>query len=167
MNSKHAYNMVKQDLDAYKLRFKHGVQATYELLNDYSVTFYTYDLQHYIHMFQADSVPYVLGQCKADSGVQWLCQSMVLLHQLPLRWHCRHRHGSKKDEIKHEDQCLLMNLPIEALVDEIKNGKNELVLRGSVRLRKKATEGVLCGLPRARDSSMRAHAMKKMKETLN
>jgi hypothetical protein len=56
-------------LEKYIARF--GDFSNFDAFMDYSVTFYTYDLQHYIDMFEADSVPYFLGQWKAASGVQW------------------------------------------------------------------------------------------------
>jgi hypothetical protein len=44
--------------------------SKFDAFMDYSVTFYVYDLQHYVDMFNADSVPHFLGQW-TGSGAQW------------------------------------------------------------------------------------------------
>ena len=46
--------------DQYKARL--GDHSKFDASVDYSVTFFAYDLQHYIDMFKADDVLHFLGQ---------------------------------------------------------------------------------------------------------
>jgi hypothetical protein len=48
-----------------------GDFSKFDAFMDYSVTFYTYDLQHYIDKFQADDVNHFLGQWQDGSGSKW------------------------------------------------------------------------------------------------
>jgi hypothetical protein len=48
-----------------------GDLSRFDAFMDYSVTFYTHDLQHYVDMFQTDDVSHFLGQWKGNSGSQW------------------------------------------------------------------------------------------------
>jgi len=60
---------VDELLAKYVARF--GDFSKFDAFMDYSVTFYTHDLQHYIDMFQTDSVSHFVGQWKDSSGSQW------------------------------------------------------------------------------------------------
>jgi len=48
-----------------------GDLSVFDAFMDYSVTFYTYNLQHYIDVFKADGVNHFLGQWKDGQSRQW------------------------------------------------------------------------------------------------
>jgi len=54
-----------------------GDHSEFDAFMDYSTTFFTYDLQHYIDTFSADNVKYFLGQWTDGSKRQWF--SMIFL----------------------------------------------------------------------------------------
>jgi len=60
---------VDELMEKYDARL--GDFSKFDAFMDYSVTFYTYDLQHYVDVFQTDSVPHFLGQWNDGSGAQW------------------------------------------------------------------------------------------------
>jgi len=60
---------VDELLEKYVSRFSDF--SKFDAFMDYSVTFYTYDLQHYIDLFKTDDVPHFLGQWKDGSSGQW------------------------------------------------------------------------------------------------
>jgi hypothetical protein len=60
---------VDELLEKYVSRF--GDFSKFDAFMDYSVTFYTYDLQHYIDTFTADEIKHFLGSWEDGSGGQW------------------------------------------------------------------------------------------------
>merc|ERR1711967_223106 len=60
---------VDELMEKYEARF--GDFSKFDAFMDYSVTFYTYDLQHYIDLFQTDSIKHFLGNWKDSTGGQW------------------------------------------------------------------------------------------------
>jgi len=60
---------VDELLEKYVSRL--GDFSKFDAFMDYSATFYTYDLQHYIDIFQADNIMHFLGQWQDGSGRQW------------------------------------------------------------------------------------------------
>jgi hypothetical protein len=60
---------VDELIEKYESRF--GDFTKFDAFMDYSVTFYTYDLQHYIDIFKADNIQHFLGQWKDGSDGQW------------------------------------------------------------------------------------------------
>lgn len=60
---------VDELLEKYVQRF--GDFSKFDAFMDYSATFYTYDLQHYIDAFQTDSIKHFLGQWKDSSDGLW------------------------------------------------------------------------------------------------
>lgn len=60
---------VDELMEKYDARL--GDFSKFDAFMDYSVTFYTHDLQHYADMFQTDSIPHFLGQWNDSSGGQW------------------------------------------------------------------------------------------------
>jgi len=60
---------VDELLEKYVSRF--GDFSKFDAFMDYSVSFYTFDLQHYIDAFQTDSINHFLGQWKDGSNGLW------------------------------------------------------------------------------------------------
>jgi len=60
---------VDELIEKYESRF--GDFSKFDAFMDYSVTFYTYDWQHYIDVFKADNIQHFLGQWKDGSNGQW------------------------------------------------------------------------------------------------
>jgi hypothetical protein len=48
-----------------------GDMSKFDAFMDYSVTFFVYDLQHYVDIFSSDSISHFLGQWKDSRGDTW------------------------------------------------------------------------------------------------
>jgi len=48
-----------------------GDMSKFDAFMDYSVTFFVYDLQHYVDLFSSDSISHFLGQWKDGRGDAW------------------------------------------------------------------------------------------------